>query len=945
AVPAAPRASSPPPASSPTHTLAQALFGETSIKIALYLGAFFVIAAATILAALVEAARLPILLSATALFAVGAMTTRKRLSQPSFVLFAVFSAMLLPDARVLADLLDLRTPLLHAYWLLVSLSLALVWGLGTRGYRSRLFSLLALLALESAAIRLTAFLEAPMELSLALSAAVALGGALGAGALRRRGENRLAVPLLALTKALQAGILLTSFGLTAFRLLDGANAWDPLWWLAQALAWALVAAELILSAETFSFLPFAYLVPFVLAPIPWLALNVVDDPIGTLQLLVLSLWGAFFAAGDPLLPRLRWERVRKYAFPFLLGSGGVFAGAVLLALVHWAAQETILPLFLVLTWIAVVYAALHALRPRRPLWVVALLAALGAYFAFFALPFMEDRSFFTGYKLALAALLLLAPDLLPIRRAATAKAWRWPLRALGGFFTAVSVLYLLVVGGSHPGEAALLFGLYALFFLAYALLRWGPWLGGLFTAGLALALFYALQALAVPHRLPAFVALAFLYVAAGKLLARRLAGNWPEMLRLSGMVLGAVVVLGAPFGEERGAAVYVALLGLLFAWESFSRRQAWPEGAVHVSLALAYVLLLRDLHVRETALYPLGIGLILLALDWLFGILYRGTRLALWPSRLLGGTVVGVATLFLLFGTRLPQTPAWAFGLLTVFFVAYALYHRAPALGYIPGAYLPLTVLYTLRFFEIERWLLPIILLATLYYLAGAFLRRLPARNEWAVMLRNGGLILGALTALSAPFEKSGVFAALPVAVAATLFAAEAFTRRNVWLGFPANLLYLMGYFLLLARLNVEEPQFYSVGAAILGMVMHYLLVRSGSKTGAFLTGMFSQLALLGTTYVQLVSTERLLFFAVLFFQALVVLGYGVVIRSRSLVFTPILFAVLAVFTVLYGTLKGILTVVLIGCTGLLLIGLGILALLLRERLAELRDRMSDWIA
>jgi len=43
----------------------QTLLSETSIKIALYLGAFLVIAAAAILAALVEAARLPILAAVT----------------------------------------------------------------------------------------------------------------------------------------------------------------------------------------------------------------------------------------------------------------------------------------------------------------------------------------------------------------------------------------------------------------------------------------------------------------------------------------------------------------------------------------------------------------------------------------------------------------------------------------------------------------------------------------------------------------------------------------------------------------------------------------------------------------------------------------------------------------------------------------------------------------
>ena len=124
---------------------------------------------------------------------------------------------------------------------------------------------------------------------------------------------------------------------------------------------------------------------------------------------------------------------------------------------------------------------------------------------------------------------------------------------------------------------------------------------------------------------------------------------------------------------------------------------------------------------------------------------------------------------------------------------------------------------------------------------------------------------------------------------------------------------------------------------------MHYLLTRTGSRTGTFITGMVSQLVLLSTTYIQFLSTERLVFFAVLFFQALIVLGYGVVIRSRSLVITPLVFLVLSVLTVLYGLMQGIMTVVLIGCTGLLLLMLGILAVIMRDRLKQISERFNDW--
>ena len=109
--------------------------------------------------------------------------------------------------------------------------------------------------------------------------------------------------------------------------------------------------------------------------------------------------------------------------------------------------------------------------------------------------------------------------------------------------------------------------------------------------------------------------------------------------------------------------------------------------------------------------------------------------------------------------------------------------------------------------------------------------------------------------------------------------------------------------------------------------------------------GMASQLVLLGTTYIQMAGTQDLSFFAALFFQSLVVMVYGMIIRSRSLTFTPIAFVVLGVATVVFSVLKGISTVILIGCTGIIMILLGILAVVMRERLTKAGEYMRDWIA
>ncbi|HNM37625.1 MAG TPA: hypothetical protein PKI33_11205, partial [Anaerolineales bacterium] len=86
-------------------------------------------------------------------------------------------------------------------------------------------------------------------------------------------------------------------------------------------------------------------------------------------------------------------------------------------------------------------------------------------------------------------------------------------------------------------------------------------------------------------------------------------------------------------------------------------------------------------------------------------------------------------------------------------------------------------------------------------------------------------------------------------------------------------------------------------------------------------------------------------YFFLLFVQSLVILVYGLVIRSRSLTLFPIGFVALGVITVVYSTLKDLGTIFVIGCTGIVLLMLGVGAVLLRERIAKLGEKLSDWKA
>ncbi|MBT3189348.1 MAG: hypothetical protein HN736_04170 [Anaerolineae bacterium] len=373
------------------------------------------------------------------------------------------------------------------------------------------------------------------------------------------------------------------------------------------------------------------------------------------------------------------------------------------------------------------------------------------------------------------------------------------------------------------------------------------------------------------------------------------------------------------------------------------------EIGIHLSLGIAVYALLDEYNVRDGLTYTLLIvGLLWLTLDAIFERVLKIARPLQLPLQFASGIFVFINSVYLVANLDMNAIPAMiSFGVYTIFFIAYARYRKNALLGYLASYYLPLSILALLEYLHQDRWLLPQIIVAVLYYGISFLVGKEEKQVEWRKMLERSSLILGTLVALSAPLENSGLVASFPVAVTATLFAIHAFRNKNVWFGFPANAFYLMSYFMILSNFEVDQPQFFSVVAAALGMLMHYLLVRSEneSKTAAFITGMLSQLVLLSTTYFQMVSEEEFIYFVVLFFQAIAVLVYGIITRSRSLVITPIIFLVVSVLTITFGLLEGLGTLILIGCSGIFLILFGIGALLLRERFSTLREKLDDWNA
>lgn len=1137
----------------PRPTLSERLLSQSTINIALYLGAFLVIGAAVILAALVEVTRVPILVAVSLLFAGGSFALKKRLPQPSFILFIVFSVLLPITAGVIAQTYNLSGRVGDAYWTAVFCIMALIWGFGTWFYTSRLLSLAAFVAWALTFLKFGSIFTLAQEWNILSLVLASVTGLLGVHVLRGWKDSKFALPLFVLTQLVIAGTSLWSMGLVMDHIFNGTIIGNM--WLATTLTWFATAAFYAWSGVLYTFPPFAWAATAALLPGAWLIFKTIGASTWP-QVFSLWGWGVVFAAGSEFFGRSAVKQARDYHWPFLLGTLCLFVVSSSWAFVEdLAAEAPISYLLGIFLGTSVVYAILAVLRPRSYVWLTALIFGLAGYFTIFGLPAVSSANIYAGTIFVGASLLLIVPELFFKSGFTLKSAWRWPLVSLGTLVTVIGLLivlfdeqlrahsdtaimgvyallfaacalhfrrgwigylataaatiavhyYLLgtplqtrldgrlailtgvaalyfvagavlrgdktriwgsmlrisglalgtilcavaldassgysrlgwgvlvvsalffsetyirsedrmeasgplfaslaailllrqfgrgerpflllacsliwlgadlvyrftlkrrrlaamtrLIGGAlalanlpvlivygypagYPDRAAAIFGIYVCFFTAYALLYRKWYLGLAATGSLAFAILLTLRQLHLDLWLPVLTGLSALYFIAGYWLRVEKTKAWGDMLRISSLALGACISVAAVILQEGGGEWYVLLIGLFFFAEIYLRRESRLEVGAPLLFSMAAYLVLHDLRFTTLSYLLLVIGLIWLGADVVYKRTLESRPWATATRFVGGGAAVASIAALLIPGTRM-QAAAICFGVYAIFFAMYAWLYSNPRLGYIATVCLPLGVFFELQTIHQTNWLYEIGLLSALYYAAGYVLRARGKAPGWSQMLRFSGLGLGVINAASAPLHV-GLDAAIPVAVAATLFAVEAFVRREVRLGFPANLLYLESYFLILIWQNVHQAQFFSIGAAILGMLMHYLLVRAGSKTGAFVTGMFSQLVLLGTTFIQLLSTQSLGFFVIIFFQGLAVLAYGIVARSRSLVMVPIIFIVASVLAVIYTALSGIATVVMIGCTGIGLLLLGIAAVVLRERFTQIGERLRDWQA
>ena len=912
----------------PRPTLTQTLLSETSIKIALYLGAFFVVASAAILAALSPAARLPVLIIASIIFGGLSLAIRKRLPQPSFALFIVFSFLLPITANVLEEALKLSPIISGVYWVILFLMMALIWGGSTWLYESRVFSVTTFIAFTIALYRMGDVFEAEPEFYAAATGFAALTGLLGVWILKKWKDAKFSLPLFLTTQILQAIILGASLIIFGAQFFDMPTT-SPLWNIASTFTWAFAFLFYVISDLLFPFIIFPWFAALTLLPIPWFPALAFKMK-GTGITILFFIWGTMLSIASEITHRI--EVTRKFSLATLLVAILTFA----LALTAGFIEKVSLG-FAIALGITCIYTALHILRTRGWLWALALLSFIVAYFSFFSLPLIEKADIYFGYQLLGLSILFLLPGLFFKNDTSINHAWRLPPIIYGALFTFITSLSFITK--ENPQYSAIGFGVFALFFLMYTAVQRKAIYGYLPAAYLPLAIFFTLSHFNIDAWLPALTGLAVLYYIAGIVIRSK--ETWSFTLRNSALVLGTIISFSALFTFKETGGWYALVVGLLFAAEMYLSKDGWFEIGIPIMFNIGVFLTLRDFKITESAYHLLAYSIVWLGTDLMAHFTFTHPRPLKFPVRIIGAALAIVNYGYLFFSAD-SKTAAIGFGIYTLLFLTISLLYRQPNLFYAFTLTLPLFVTFIFHSFEITKWIHPVIFVAMAYYAAGFFLRLIKRAKSWDSTLLFSGLGVGIIVSVAAPII-GGIDAALPVAFAATLWAVEAFARKNVWLGFPANGLYLLAYFIILGELKVDQPQFYSMGAALLGMLQHYLLTRAESKIGAFLMGMVSQLTLLGTTYIQMINTEQLIYFVVLFLQSLVVLVYGLVIRSRSLTFTPIALVVLGVITVLYTALKGLNTVVLIGCTGIILLTLGILAVVMREKITKVSEKLSDW--
>lgn len=855
-------------------SFSQLLLSETSIKVALFLGAFFVLAAAVIVMALVEVSRIPILAVLTAGFFIVALLLGKRLPLASQVLYVV-AVLLLPIlGSVVITTIEPDEDQVNFLRAGTALLTGLAATAGALRYRSRWLIVLGWLAFVLAAgFLITGFSDLDRAWLWPAEIALALLGVLAAAGLFRRDQANIA-SVLGISAMILVPLCLTAVVLDlVLRILIQDKSLPPSTWLAWDLAFWFGLLACLISyrwvSQTSRPRPLSQLLAYLAAICLLFAVPLAGGifQITSHAMLILTwIWGVLLFLGAELLYRRSWERLALQPLPLSIASLALILfsglGALLYGLIEELDDEIVTSLIF-FSLAALIYLGSALLRFRALTWSAGLVLGLLAYTAACFLPAIERLKLFGGLVFAIPAVVFGLLGSLLLHRKRNQNRWWLPSFILSGICGSFA-LQTSILSPSHQGAAGLSLLLLAFTLALVSGISRLAWIGYGAAALLAVASLSFLRFWDVSWWYLILTGLAGAYCLAGILLQRgEKTRPWSNVACISGAALAAILAISQlpdiywqvrfqnravqpiiRWMVEPGSALPLLLLAACLARMAWRHRQVWLGYLASASLAGALAYLLVELHV------PFN----------------------LW---------------------------CW----------------------YFTG-------------------------LALVFTLAGWALESVAKQEKVGSVLVWSGLGTGSLVALSA-YWMAGKAVVLAPALAGALFAVQALRKRNVWLGFPTGACFFIAYTIALRDLEITEPQYYSIGAAVLGLVMHFLLLRRGQALAAVLTGLAAQMILLSTTYIQLIQSEKILFFYLVFFQALILIVYGLVVRSRSFVIVPVVFVVVTVITVTFSLLKGLPTALLIGGTGLLLLSLGIVALLLRERVQQATERLgrhlSNW--
>jgi hypothetical protein len=232
--------------------------------------------------------------------------------------------------------------------------------------------------------------------------------------------------------------------------------------------------------------------------------------------------------------------------------------------------------------------------------------------------------------------------------------------------------------------------------------------------------------------------------------------------------------------------------------------------------------------------------------------------------------------------------------------------------------------------------------LCALFVLLGWLLRRDPLGPLYGTPFRYAGLCLMVVPAVGAVVTMDWTLMAVTYAIAAATYAGEAAARRILNLAYLALGILVLVIWMVLAALEMAEPQAYAVplGLAMLGAGWNQRRRQlQGTYVWPTIAGL---LVLMGSAFVQSLDSRGQVYAVMLLAESVASIAWG--IRSRTRCYCQVGGLALLLNTVaqLGPSFMDLHRWIQIGVTGALLLGGGLLALFKRDEILTTRRQLTE---